>query len=109
LAKLNSIDVLAFNISVLVIGTLADPFTVNFTNCILTISALRLNSVEAFFKMNNLAFCTPYRGNTVSFALDIGDAEQDMKSLVKALLEYGKSVKGDQYDMYGGDNYFEPR
>jgi hypothetical protein len=32
-----------------------------------------------------------------------------MKSLVKALLEYGKSAKGDQYDMYGGVDYFEPR
>ena len=42
----------------------------------------------------------PYNGNMYSLVLDIGDAEQDMKPLVRALLEYGVlSVKGDQYDM----------
>ena len=53
----------------------------------------------------------PYMGNKGSIALDIGAEEQDNKSLVRALLEYGvirKLAKGDQYDMYGGENYFEP-
>jgi hypothetical protein len=52
----------------------------------------------------------PYTGNVHSIVLDIGSNEQDMKPLVRALLEYGdvsKSTKGDQYDMYGGDNYLE--
>jgi hypothetical protein len=48
----------------------------------------------------------PYRGNMCSLVLDVGDTEQDVKSLVRALLEYGIfSVKGNQYDMYGGDDY----
>lgn len=48
----------------------------------------------------------PYNGNMCSLFLDIGDNEQDLKSLVRALVEYGViSVKGNQYDMYGGDDY----
>jgi hypothetical protein len=54
----------------------------------------------------------PYIGNTRSIIFDIGSLDQDMVPLVRALVEYGeicKPGKGDQFDMYGGDDYIEPR